>query len=256
MDELNTVTAVQEPVVAAEQTSTSEAQSTDQAVDTPAEAVTTAAEVANPQSPEVNSQFKAMRLRAEAEAQRKYDAEIKAMYTGYVHPETGKPIESLSDLTEVRRYQEMQKQAAENGISVEQQQKLVENIRADLMRNDPEIKRAQEQLQHYQQMEMEQAFERDLATIKKAYPSEKAKSIDDLGPEFLAIMASGKVSPLAAYEAVLAERKRNSPPPSMGDVATGKGESEFFTPEEVRTMTPKQVEKNLDKILASQKRWK
>lgn len=251
MDELNTVTAVQEPVVAAEQTETSEAPAAENTE--PAQQVE---EVAPPQSPEVNSQFKAMRIRAEAEAQKKYNDTIRSLYAGYVNPQTGKPIETLDDLAAVRRHQELQRQAEENGVTMEQQQKMAEYIRRDLLQNDPELRAARERLEHYQQMEMEQAFERDLAAIKAAYPKEQAKSIDELGPEFLSIMASGKVSPLSAYEAILAERKRNAPAPSMGDVATGGGESDFFTVEEVRAMTPAQVEKNLDKIDASARRWK
>lgn len=111
-----------------------------------------------------------------------------------------------------------------------------------------------EQLRRYQQREMQAVFDGDLKAIRSAYPDERANSVDELGPQFIAMCAAG-VSPLSAYEALRAEKARSvRQPPSMGDVrpAGGKG---FYTRDEVARMSRSEIEHNFERIRRSMDRW-
>lgn len=111
-----------------------------------------------------------------------------------------------------------------------------------------------EQLRRYQQREMQAVFDGDLKAIRSAYPDERANSVDELGPQFIAMCAAG-VSPLSAYEALRAEKARSvRQPPSMGDVrpAGGKG---FYTRDEVARMSRSEIERNFERIRRSMDRW-
>ena len=133
-----------------------------------------------------------------------------------------------------------------------------EQMRQEILASDPQLKQERERLQRYEQQEAEQCFAKDLAAIKKAFPDEKAKHISELGDEFMAMMASGKVSAVAAYRAIREQRQIDHPAPkSMGDVGgSGGTEKEYYTPDEVQRMSPAEVRKNYEKIRRSMTRWK
>lgn len=119
---------------------------------------------------------------------------------------------------------------------------------------DLQLRAQGEQLRQYQQQEMRTVFENDLSAIRRAYPDEQAKSVDELGTQFIAMCAAG-VSPLAAYEALRAEKNRSfRQPPSMGDVRPvgGKG---FYTRDEVARMSRSEIERNFERIRRSMDRW-
>lgn len=104
-----------------------------------------------------------------------------------------------------------------------------------------------------QQREAERVFREDLAAIRAAWPDEKAASISELGPQFAAICAAG-VEPLAAYEALRAQRQRRSAP-STGPVASGGGDGDYFSRDEVARMSREEIHRNFDSIRRSMRRW-
>ena len=66
------------------------------------------------------------------------------------------------------------------------------------------------------------------------------------------------IDPLIAFLAIrqAEETMRPETPPTMGPAdGQSEGEEGFFAPDEVRRMTPEQVEQNLKKIEKSQRRW-
>ena len=80
--------------------------------------------------------------------------------------------------------------------------------------------------------------------------------MDELGPQFIAMCAAG-VSPLSAYEALRAEKARNTKqPPSMGDVRpAGSKDKDFYTRDEVARMSQAEVSKNYETIKKSMTKW-
>lgn len=143
-----------------------------------------------PQSPEVNAQFAAMRRRAEAEAERKFsarqahmDAQIAAMCKGITHPVTGRPITNMEEYVDALQIQ--QKQAREQEL----QAKGVDPSMIDRMiESNPTVMQAQRVLEQTKQREAEEALQRDLADISKYDPN--IKGINDLAalPNFNEIL--------------------------------------------------------------------
>lgn len=105
------------------------------------------------------------------------------------------------------------------------------------------------------------AMAADLAAVKAAHPEVAADSCRALGTRFFALMATGMLDPVTAYEAVLAyEKRRAGPqaPPAIGAVTgTGGQDKEFYTPEEVDRLSSRQLKdkKTLDRIIRSMTRW-
>lgn len=255
---LNPVNAGQEEVVEPQTTAIDDVVTAEQT-----EQVEPAQEVDKPaQTAEQNAQFAKIRREAEqkatAEAQKRIDEHYKLMFDGQVNPYTNKPITCEADYRAYQEQAELDTQAQARGVTIDEQKEFVESLKKSVKETDPEILSMKQMLDHYQKLEMEQAFNRDLEAIKAIYPNEKAKSITDLGDEFLSLMASGKISPVVAYEAIKANKERtNKTPASMGDVGSSKAmEREFFTREEVRAMKQSEVSKNYEKIKKSMETWK
>lgn len=230
--------------------------------DTPNEQGENEREVAEPapqeqpaQSPEERAVFAARRREREAQtiAQARIDAHFRALYAGQTNPYTGTPITDEASFLAYQKQYERDRKAAADGVSVEQYERMTEELRRSILESDPEIRQKDRLLEAFRQKEHAATLSNDLQAIKTAYPDERAGSVAELGEEFLTIMASGRVSPIAAYEAVRAERKRKgTPPPSMGSVGvTGRDRSEFYTREELDRMSPSQVHKNYDKVRKS-----
>lgn len=91
-------------------------------------------------------------------------------------------------------------------------------IRKQLLESDPEIKVLKEKAEAFEQERIKTTFANDLSQIKKIYPNEKATDVTQLGEEFMALMSTGLVSPVSAYEAIKAQSKRKGTTPSMGDI--------------------------------------
>lgn len=253
-NDFNAVTAAQEPVV--------EAQGTPEASEAVSETAETG-EVAVPeteapkiQTPEENRAFKERRLKLETElekTQREF-AQLQAANDGYKQLMNSLGYEGATDdeiIVAARA-------TIENSTPDEVRRKMSneqERLKR-LIETDPDVRREREELEALRQRDNERQFAQDLSEIKTTYPDEKAASVFDLGEDFLRLCAGG-VAPIVAYEAVRAQKKRSSKlAPSTGDIkAAPKPEGEFFTKEQVESMTPEQVKANYDKIRKSMEKW-
>lgn len=113
------------------------------------------------------------------------------------------------------------------------------------------------ELQALRQRERDWVFREDLEKLRKAFPDMALESIPQLGDDFLKLRSMG-IDPIIALLAIrqAEEVMRPEIPPMMGPAdGQSEGEEGFFAPEEVRRMTPEQVEQNLKKIEKSQRRW-
>ena len=112
-----------------------------------------------------------------------------------------------------------------------------------------------EELRSLRARERDWVFQGDLARIAKAFPQQAPDSIPALGDDFLKMRSLG-IDPVTAFAAIcLAQNGAVTPPPEMGPAACARPEQDFYSPEEVRRMTPQQVQQNLKKIERSQKKW-
>ena len=142
------------------------------------------------QSAEDNARYAAMRRRAEAEAQKKYQAElnqrnqqIAAMCQGITHPITGQPITSVDDYIDALRIQ--QRQANEQEL----QEKGVDPALIDRMiASNPVVMQAQQVIEQSKMVSAENALQKDIAEIMKYDP--EIKGINDLAslPNFNEIL--------------------------------------------------------------------
>jgi hypothetical protein len=256
MDELNSVNAEQEQVVDVPGTGTDNGVTTELEKEQPQEP-------AKPvQTPEENAQYAKIRREAEQKAaelaQQKIDQHYKAMYAGQINPYNGKPIDSEAAYKEYEQQHQVAQMAEKNGITVQEQQEL---LRKALLQS-PEFRQTAEEAEKAKAEANELrgtldkiTFSNDLAEIKKINPKETAKTIEDLGITFMRARAMG-LDNLTAYEIAKAEKQRLNPvPPSMGDVnSSGTDESEFYTIEQLKSMTSEEVHKNWSKVQKSRER--
>ena len=125
------------------------------------------------------------------------------------------------------------------------------------MKMEQEIPQLLAELQALRQRERDWVFREDLEKLRKAFPDMALESIPQLGDDFLKLRSMG-IDPIIALLAIrqAEEAMRPEIPPMMGPAdGQSEGEEGFFAPEEVRRMTPEQVEQNLKKIEKSQRRW-
>ena len=259
MDEeiLNSVDAGQEQVVDApttdDQGTGAEAEHTHASTESTAEGQQEPAKPA--QSAEENAQFAKIRREAEQKAaeaaQQRIDNFYKTTYAGQTNPYNGKPIDSEAAFKEWEQQEQIAQLAQQNGNSLQEKQALLQKA----MYQSPEYRQAAEKAERLQAQVNQIQFDNDLAAVKKAYPKETAETIDDLGETFIKARAMD-IDPITAYEIALAERKRTNPvPPSMGDINTsGADESEFYTIEQLKSMTAEDVHKNWAKVQKSRER--
>lgn len=214
MDNENVLNDTQEQVVDAQsETVTSEVVETEELPEVETE------EVANPQqSKEENAQFAKIRREAEQKAielaQKKVDQTYKELYDGQPNPYTGEPIESEADYLAYKEQHELAQQAEARGVSVEEQEKWLEQLKTDLLTKDPELIKKNEELEYYRQREIENLMKEDLLKIQAIDP--KVKSLDDLGEKFGKLIGAG-IDAVTAYNAIKATVKPN---PTMGDVSS------------------------------------
>lgn len=208
-------------------------------------------EVAKPQqTPEENAKFAEFRRKAEAAEREAYrikaeNERLLGALKGYGYD--GSP-EEIADLL----------MAQSTGITQEE---------AKAQREAEEQRLAQEnmskqELQLYKSMVIEQMKERDLNSIKAAYPDVKASKIEDLGETFIKIFNTGQLSATEAFEAarVLEQRNTKPTPPSMGAVnSKGSGDKDFYTPSEVDKLTEADYDRNpklMEIVRKSMLKWK
>ena len=144
------------------------------------EEVEAASPQSEPQSPEVNAQFAAMRRRAEAEAERKFEArqaqmnaQIAAMCRGITHPTTGKPITTMEEYVDALAIQ--QRQANEQEL---QSKGVDPSMINRMIESNPVVMQAQRVIEQSKQTEAAAALQNDLAELSKIDPT--IKSVEDL----------------------------------------------------------------------------
>lgn len=240
-------TAQTEETLQAEETSTS--QQEEQIETTVAEGEKDT-EPAKPWITPENARFAQQRRQQEAQ-----NAAFKSLIGDITNPATGKPFSSVEEWNSWKRNAAIAAQAKKANVAPDVLAGVIDRVREDVKKTDPDILRERQQLEEYRQREAQNIFASDLKAIKKAYPDEKAKSVEELGDQFVRLCAAG-ISPLSAYEAIRAEKNRGTKqPPSMGDVKPSGGGKDFFTPDEVKAMSQAEVHKNYDKIRESMKKW-
>lgn len=104
-------------------------------------------------------------------------------------------------------------------------------------------------------LRVERMMAKGLSEIQQIDPD--IKSLEDLGDNFANYIRAG-LSSVDAYYAVKAREAKEKivPPKTVGKVATAKGESSYFTKEEVDAMSDEEFDKNWDAIWESKKHWK
>lgn len=133
----------------------------------------------------------------------------------------------------------------------------IEEIRAERVERE-RLEQLEQENRELRGRENERIFRDDMAKIREAFPDVKAKSVEELGVDFIRMRAMG-IDPLVAYEAMRSAQSRTqkSKPPSTGSAkSAGKAEGGLFTREEVKSMSPGEVRKNFDKIRKSMSNWR
>lgn len=206
-----------------------------------------------------NAENAQRRREAEQRQRQKYFAEFAA---GLTDPMTQKPFESEEAWSRWKQNAAIAAQAQKAGVEPEKARQLVDSMRDTIRQTDPEFRRMAQENQAVRRQQAEamqqQVFAQDLAAIRKMYPDEKAKSVTELGDEYMAMMATGQVDAVSAYEAIRAKHQRTAPkPPSTGKIQAAAGrKGAYYTREQVNAMTDKQIEENYDDIRRSMATWK
>lgn len=206
-----------------------------------------------------NAENAQRRREAEQRQRQRYFAEFAA---GLTDPVTQKPFESEEAWSRWKQNAAIAAQAQKAGVEPEKARQLVDSMRDTIRQTDPEFRRMVQENQAVRRQQAEavqqKVFAQDLAAIRKMYPDEKAKSVTELGDEYMAMMATGQVDAVSAYEAVRAKRQRTAPkPPSTGKIQAGAaGQGAYYTREQVNAMSDEQIERNFDDIRRSMATWK
>ena len=209
----------------------------------------TGAEVQEPAEPatggktEADSAFAELRRRAEeAERQRaEYETQNQQMIEALGLYFDG---DNATDLAIAARANAKQ-------ISPEEERARYEAEQARVTMSE-ENKRLQEE---NTALRVEQMMAKGLSEIQQIDPD--VKSLEELGDSFANYIRAG-LSSVDAYYAVKAReaKEKITPPKTVGKVATTKGESSYFTKEEVEAMSDEDIDKNWDAIQKSYKQWK
>lgn len=206
-----------------------------------------------------NAENAQRRREAEQRQRQRYFAEFAA---GLTDPVTQKPFESEEAWSRWKQNAAIAAQAQKAGVEPEKARQLVDSMRDTIRQTDPEFRRMVQENQAVRRQQAEavqqQVFAQDLAAIRKMYPDEKAKSVTELGDEYMAMMATGQVDAVSAYEAVRAKRQRTAPkPPSTGKIRSGAaGQGAYYTREQVNAMSDEQIDEHFDDIRRSMAMWK
>jgi len=127
---------------------------------------------------EEDARFASVRRKAEEDARAKYeaqqqsiDSEFKRLFGNYKNPQTGKPIENVSDY--LVAIQAQQKQAREEelrakGVNPE----LIE----EMINNSPIVKQAESMIQQNMQAEAARRYAEDLKALSEIDPSIKSEA--------------------------------------------------------------------------------
>lgn len=199
------------------------------------------------QSRETNARFAEMRRRQEMEQEL-----IRELVGDIPNPDTGKPFTSKSEFLSWKQKQAIAQQAQAANMDPDIYAQILEQAREQVKATDPDYIAAQQRIAELQQHENQITLDSDLKAIKKAFPDEKAKSVVELGTDFIRLCANG-VDPVVAYRAV---REQKSPAqPGMGDVKPTVKDKGYFTRDEVAVMSQDEIKKHYETIKASMETW-
>lgn len=220
-----------------------------------AQAASAPAENKPAQSREENSAFARMRRELE---QTKADLARYQSMSRAVGEVTGARSEDPDDL---RR----ELLARRDGVSADDIRRREEQDAQryrEQMQRDPQYLAAQNELSFYRQQAANAQRQQDLAELKAKYP---ADTIDEatLGEQYVKLRSAG-VDNLHAYAAIRAvkdvtEAEKQPVPPDTGTVgAATEQQPDFYTPEQVDQLTPKQLDdpKIMEKVMKSMTKWK
>ena len=150
--------------------------------------------------------------------------------------------------------------ARENGYSDEEIDDIISEIQAEQAREDElnaikeeneRLKAEKESLEEQRQYaEFEKLAQSDLRTLQKIDPN--LSDLDDLGPEFAMLRSMG-VEPERAYHMIKSADEKTKPKGAYapGKLNKAKQEAEFYTSEELDSMTKEEIKKNWEKVQRS-----
>ena len=149
--------------------------------------------------------------------------------------------------------------AAQSGRTVAEVQaeraQLEADRRSEAERN-AKMQTMEQELDYYRNMAVDKLKADLLKEVKKTYPDCGAKSVDEFGDEFAGLVEHG-VSPAVAYAACksVQEAKTKPTPPDIGAVNNRETpESEYYTLEELKSMSKAEVHKHWKKVNRSREK--
>ena len=167
------------------------------------------------------------------------------------NPKTEEMIENTEEL-------EKTEEAVEDGVYESVTEEDIEALRSKKLTLEEEIATLEGELE--KKREETDRKVREYSEFKELFPN---ADTSELAPEVLAMVESGVplCAAYALYEKRLCARNaaaaaHNSATKKGGFGSVGRGsEEEFYTPDEVRSMTHSEVKQNYQKILRSMKNW-
>lgn len=224
------------------------------------------------QSPEENRKFKEMRQERErleqekAEKERRIDELVgenqrlkdhAQLYADTVGISAGDPAEVF--------YAAISEKTGKSIAEIRAEEQNRSSRLKSAVENAPEFRKLKEERDRLARERVERIFSSDVTEIKKHFPGETAETIDDLGMDFKKLRAAG-VDTLTAYRALHPDAKETKPAATEETPAPEPGkpqspaspEKEFYTPEEVDRLTPKELDDPtiFEKVKKSMTKWK
>lgn len=246
---------VQEQPAEGENTAAEPAETTTDTQPTQAEEPTAQAAKGGP-----NETFAQQRRLIEQAEQTARTKLFEEMTSGMTNPATGKPFAGMEEWKGWREETRLQQLARETGQTVEAVRQAEEAATArarEQLEASPEYQRAKQAEQAMRQQMMQMQFAQDMAEIKAAYPGETADSVEALGETYIRLRAAG-IDNMTAYKVLQTQAAQSAAamPPSTGDVkpTADTRRSDFYTKEELESMSGDEMDANWDKVMASMKR--
>lgn len=124
----------------------------------------------------------------------------------------------------------------------------------DAMKEELELSEMEEERsklkQEVEDLKLAQEMEKDLAAVQKI--DQNVKSLEELGDHFFKCIGAGMSAEEAYHAAKYVGQKISSTPPAeIGRVNQSNVEKDFYTMDEIKSMSPTQVRKNYKKVRES-----
>lgn len=193
-------------------------------------------EVAEPISGKTDADARFAEMRRENEELKALNEELESALGNFFDGDTDQKIVSANALAQGKTEQEIRDEIeAENEWNrLNQENEELNNKLLDI--------------------ETRTQMEHDLQTIQKLDPS--VKSLDDMGKDFLAYIASGLDATQAYYATKAKESaEKTVAPEEVGKVNQSAPPKDYYTREEVQAMSQKEVHEHYDAIRKSMSQW-